>query len=73
MDPYEDIEDPQSNERRLARISESINRALLYDTTGVQPSCNNNNNNNNCIIYIIGCALIVTLTILIIILVKNIN
>jgi hypothetical protein len=71
MDPYEDIEDPQSNQRRLERISESINRALLYDTTGVQPSCKNSN--NNCIIYILGGALIVTLTILIIILVKNIN
>jgi hypothetical protein len=71
MDPYEDIEDPQSNQRRLARISESINRALLYDTTGVEPSLKNSN--NNCMIYILGGALIVTLTILIIILVKNIN
>ncbi len=71
MDPYEDIEDPQSNQRRLARISESINRALLYDTTGEQPSCKNSN--NNCIIYILGGALIVTLTILVIIVVKNIN
>ena len=71
MDTYKDIEDPQSNQRRLERISESINRALLCDTTGVQPSCKNSN--NNCIIYILGGALIVTLTIMIIILVKNIN
>ena len=71
MDTYKDIEDPQSNQRRLARISESINRALLYDTTGVQPSYKDTN--NNCIIYIIGGALIVTLTLIVIIVVKNIN
>ena len=70
MDPYEDIEDPQSNERRLAIIEESINRALLYDATGVQPSCKNN---CNCLIYILGGIIIVTLTIVIIIVIKTIK
>lgn len=71
MDPYEDIEDPQSNQRRLARISESINRALLYDTTGVEPSLKNSN--NNCMIYIIGSALIITIVIIVILVVKIIT
>ena len=71
MDPYEDIEDPQSNQRRLAIIEESINRALLYDATGVQPSCKNTN--NNCVIYILGGGIIVTLITLVIIVVKNVN
>jgi hypothetical protein len=70
MDQYEDIEDPQSNQRRLAIIEESINRALLYDATGVQPSCKNN---CNCLIYILGGAIIVTITIVIILVVKHIN
>jgi len=65
MDPYEDIEDPQSNERRLTLIEASINRALLYDATGVQPSCKNNNN-SNCVIYISGSIIVIVIIFLVI-------
>jgi len=69
MESYDDIEYQLINEKKMAKIEESINRAILCNT-GVKPSCKNNCTLLN---YILGSSIIVLPIIVVLIMLKIIK
>jgi hypothetical protein len=70
MESYDDVEYQLIHEKKMAKIEESINRAILCNTTGVNPSCKNNCSLLN---YILGGSIIVLLIIVVLIMSKIIK